>query len=186
MKLPFGFEITRRKKLVDICYESEPVAAGEIPGLFYRQSGSGILYSFRKPSQSLSILWPEPPDGMNPELAKLALAGLVLKVDRMLNGSHFDICPITSAVSDFEIQVNEDSQIALEILRSIHCIDYHKLPKGLRKRIPELLSCVFSSGAYSMSKEGSEKGASEAPVDSISSDEGARTRAAPRDQHTDV
>lgn len=168
MRLPFGFEITRRKKAPDICFESEPVASGEIPGLFYRQSGSDILYSFRKPSQSLSILWPEPPESMNPELAKLALAGLVLKVDKMLNGSHFDVCPITSAVSDFEIQVNEDSHVSLEILRSIHCVDYCKLPKGLRHRIPDLLSCVFSGGAYPMPKEGAQKGESEALAESIS------------------
>lgn len=156
MKLPFGFEITRRKKVAQICCESEPVPVGEIPGLFYRKSESDIVFTFRKPSQSLSILWPEPSDSMNSELAKLALSGLVLKIEKMLNGSHFDVCPVTSAVSDFEIQMSEDSYVALEILRSIHCIDYHKLPKGLRQRLPDLLSCVFSGGAYPLAKTNSE------------------------------
>lgn len=151
MKLPFGFEITRRPSASRICLEAAPVAISEFPGLYYRNSSKGGVYSFRKNPPSLSIVWPEPPQDMNPELVNLALAGLVVKVEKMLGGSHFDVCPITSIVSDFEIDQSRDAGVAMDILRSIHCIDYRKLPKGIVERIPELLSCVFTGGAYPLS-----------------------------------
>ncbi|MBD8089034.1 hypothetical protein IFT48_03495 [Pseudomonas fluorescens] len=151
MKLPFGIEITRRKSAASICLDTAPVAAGEFPGLFYRKSGTDVVYSFRGMKPTLSIVWPEPPESMNPELASLALAGLVLNVEQMLCGSHFDICPIRSVITDFEIPQSPDSQVAMDILHSIHCVNYSKLPKGMTKRIPELLSCVFTGGAFPLS-----------------------------------
>lgn len=151
MKLPFGIEITRRRSAASICLDTPPLAAGEFPGLFYRKSGGDVVYSFRGPKATRAIVWPEPPESMNSELASMALAGLVLNVEKMLCGSHFDICPIRSVITDFEIPQSPDSHVAMDILHSIHCVNYSKLPKGMAQRIPELLSCVFTGGAFPLS-----------------------------------
>lgn len=152
MKLPFGLQITRRKSASSICLENKPVACADHPGLFCRNDGENTVYSYRQTKIGYDIIWPEPPDGMNPELVNLSLATLVLNVEKMLRGNHFDVCPITSIVSDFGIEKSEDSDVAIDILRSIHCIDYKHLPKGMKQRIPSLLSCVFTGGAFPFSK----------------------------------
>ena len=156
MKLPFGFEITRRKSASGICLDNKPVASADHPGLFYRNDGEHAVYSYRRPKLGFDIIWPEPPEGMNPELVNLSLASLVLKVEKMLRGDHFDVCPITSIISDFSIEKSEDADVAIEILRSIHCVDYKHLPKGMKQRIPSLLSCVFTGGVFPLSKSSGE------------------------------
>jgi len=152
VKLPFGLQITRRKSASSVCLDNKPVASDDHPGLFYRNDGEHAVYSYRRPNVGFDIIWPEPPQDMNPELVNLSLSSLVLKVEKMLRGDHFDICPITSIVSDFSIDKSEDADVAIEILRSIHCIDYRHLPKGMKQRIPSLLSCVFTGGAFPLSQ----------------------------------
>jgi hypothetical protein len=72
------------------------------------------------------------------DLKKLAA---LTAINNMLAGGHFNICAIDSVAEMMGIPRNGSE--AYQTLRTLHCIDYAKMPVELRNAIPGLIEQVL-------------------------------------------
>lgn len=67
-------------------------------------------------------------------------------LNQMLAGAHFSICTVDSVAAMLNVRPASE---AYSILRTVHCIDYAKMPKELRQAIPDLIKqCLGVDPAY--------------------------------------
>jgi hypothetical protein len=57
-------------------------------------------------------------------------------LNQMLKGNHFDICTVREVGDMLGVPYRGE---AYEVLSTLHCIDYAKMPKDIRDMIPELI-----------------------------------------------
>lgn len=70
---------------------------------------------------------------VNDEMRALAAATIINKT---LTQSFFSICDIDRAAA--VLSRNQYCE-EYEILRTLHCVDYSKMPRALRERVPDLI-----------------------------------------------
>lgn len=58
-------------------------------------------------------------------------------LDHLFTQSHFSICQLDSVLKIINAPQGSD---AYTLLRSLHCVDYAKMPRDLRDRIPHLVN----------------------------------------------
>lgn len=70
-----------------------------------------------------------------------------VKLNAMFTSSFFSICEVTECVKLLKVSTTFTGR-TLERLRSLHCMNWNKMPKELIDCIPEMISEIFTEGAY--------------------------------------
>ncbi|WP_440466932.1 hypothetical protein ACKI1H_27280 [Pseudomonas sp. YH-1] len=68
---------------------------------------------------------------------------------KMLQGGHFDICCIKNVADMLEIIPDRET---MNILKTLHCVDYNQMPAGLLAELPTLIHRVLNSPRFDTSR----------------------------------
>jgi hypothetical protein len=71
-----------------------------------------------------------------------------VKLNKMFNSSFFSICEVRECIELLRLSMTNTDH-TVNRLRALHCISWGDMPKELRECLPEMLSDVFTEGAYS-------------------------------------
>jgi hypothetical protein len=69
-------------------------------------------------------------------MEKLKELAAMTALNKMLADGHFSICTVDSVAAMLNVRPAGDSY---NILRTVHCVDYAKMPAELREAIPSLI-----------------------------------------------
>lgn len=87
------------------------------------------------------IVYLEESDPFDVGLCKISL-------DKMFQRGWFDICVVRECVKLLKVSLFNTSH-TMDRLHVIHCVHWDQMPVELRDMIPEMISEVFTEGAYS-------------------------------------
>lgn len=68
---------------------------------------------------------------------------------KMLQGSHFDICCIKNVAEMLEIIPDRET---MNILKTLHCVDYNQMSPDLLAELPTLIHRVLNSRRFDESR----------------------------------
>lgn len=75
-----------------------------------------------------------------------AMTKLIKSVEKMFQGSYFDICVIDKAVSDFDLRTTPSVGQAYQDLRRIHCMDFGEMTPEVFAAVPRYMTHIFTEG----------------------------------------
>lgn len=75
-----------------------------------------------------------------------AMSKLVKSVEKMYQGSYFDVCVIDKAVSDFDLRSSPSVCQASQDLHRIHCMDFGEMTPEVFAAIPRYMTHIFTEG----------------------------------------
>lgn len=75
---------------------------------------------------------------------KLKELAAITALNHMMKGGHFSICTVDSVAE--MLGVNCRGMEAYAILRTVHCIDFGKMPPELREAVPQLIRQCLNRG----------------------------------------
>lgn len=70
-----------------------------------------------------------------------------IRLDKMFQQQWFDVCVVRDCASLLKVSLFNTSH-TMDRLRVIHCVHWDQMPVELREMIPEMISEVFTEGAY--------------------------------------
>ncbi len=70
-----------------------------------------------------------------------------ISLDKMFQRGWFDICVVSECAKLLKVSLFNTSH-TMDRLRVIHCVHWDQMPVELREMIPEMISEVFTEGAY--------------------------------------
>lgn len=70
-----------------------------------------------------------------------------VKLNKMFTSSFFSICEVRECAELLKVSMNPTVR-TMERLRALHCMDWRVMPVELRGCIPEMISEIFTEGAY--------------------------------------
>lgn len=74
------------------------------------------------------------------------MAKLIKSVEKMFQGSYFDICVVNKAVSDFDLRSSPSVSQASQDLLLIHCMDFGDMSPEVFAAIPRYMTHIFTEG----------------------------------------
>lgn len=74
------------------------------------------------------------------------MAKLVKSVEKMFQGSYFDICVVHKAVADFDLRSSASVSQASQDLHRIHCMDFADMTPEVFAAIPRYMTHIFTEG----------------------------------------
>lgn len=77
--------------------------------------------------------------------AQLSHLSVLTALNKMMTGSHFDICTVDSAIKT--LGTVPDGQ-AYKILRPLHCVNWMDMPAELREAVPKLIERCLNVPAH--------------------------------------
>lgn len=79
-------------------------------------------------------------------MSDLKQMAAVTALNEMMSGSHFNVCTIDRIAT--MLQVNPKGE-AYEVLHTLHCINWDKMPQELREAVPDLIrQCIGVGPIY--------------------------------------
>lgn len=82
--------------------------------------------------------------GKELDVDRIKAVAATTAVRKMLDDSYFSICAVKKVINLLDIDADRE---AVEILETIHCVDYNKMPTELILALPELLGRAFNKPA---------------------------------------
>ena len=70
-----------------------------------------------------------------------------VSMGNMFSKGWFDICPVTDCMKILGVS-RFNTEKTYERLRLLHCVHWGQMPADIREQIPEMISEIFTEGAY--------------------------------------
>lgn len=74
-------------------------------------------------------------------MADLKQQAAVSALNKMMAGGHFNICTVREIAEMFGVMAEPE---AMSILKTLHCVDFNKMPRELYASIPALIQRALS------------------------------------------
>lgn len=103
-------------------------------------SNAGTRFIKRRPSMVDRIVFLEGTDPFDVGICKV-------KLNNMFNSSFFSICEVRECAKLLRVSTTFTSR-TMDRLSALHCTHWDKMPRELVECIPEMISEVFTEGAY--------------------------------------
>lgn len=94
----------------------------------------------RKLGPNERIVYLEESDPIDVDLCRISLG-------KMFRKSWFDICVVRECADLLRVSMFETSK-SMDRLHALHCVHWDQMSPAIREMIPELISEIFTEGAY--------------------------------------
>lgn len=114
-------------------------------------AGKRIMTITRARNPAQTIIYPAVPEH---DIWKTSsLTKLINDIDQMYEHGYIDICPIVDALNKFDLKATPSTLVAMEHLRSIHCIKFNNLHPEAFEAIPRYITHIFTEGRIPIDAE---------------------------------
>lgn len=89
-----------------------------------------------------SIPWPDPGDD---PWKRTIVKAAIMSFNKSAEYGHFSVCPIRDLRKDLHLLLTEEGELALERLRTLHCVDFSMMEDEVFDAIVPLTKLIFTT-----------------------------------------